>query len=266
MNARPRSRSRRRAICPVFVCLAVSLVACGDASSREQALPADPGELAAGLIAANGAWRGQLDEWRAAGKPANLPEDIGAPAAYVQRTARFLARRPYLRGQTLAQLPPRLASQTRQMAIAAHDLQRLSHGGPSAELEVGPPTPLDVLLPSYREGNRRFGIGVDVLAAVNFIESAFGQARNDSGAGARGPMQFIPSTWKGYGLGGNIRDPHDAILGAANYLDQSGAPQSYGEALFAYNRSRLYVDAVLRYAGLIRRDRETLYLFYSWRP
>ena len=247
--------------------LVTGLIACGDdASSRERKLPPDPQVLAADLVAADAAWRQAVDEWRAAARPPTLPEGIAPPAHYVQRTVRFLARRPNLRGRTLQQLPGRLASQMRQMARAAHDLQRLSAGSPAAELEVGPATGLDVLLPSYRAAKLRFNVGVHVLAAVNFVESAFGQARNDSSAGAKGPMQFIPSTWKAYGLGGDIHDPHDAILGAANYLDQSGAPQSYGQALFAYNRSRLYVDAVLRYAGLIRRHRETLYLFYSWRP
>ena len=32
-------------------------------------------------------------------------------------------------------------------------------------------------------------------------------------------MQFLPSTWDAYGLGGDIHDPHDAILGAANLGD-----------------------------------------------
>jgi len=27
-------------------------------------------------------------------------------------------------------------------------------------------------------------------------------------------MQFLPSTWRAYGLGGDIEDPHDAILAA----------------------------------------------------
>ena len=27
-------------------------------------------------------------------------------------------------------------------------------------------------------------------------------------------MQFLPSTWEVYGLGGDIRDEHDAVLGA----------------------------------------------------
>jgi membrane-bound lytic murein transglycosylase B len=126
------------------------------------------------------------------------------------------------------------------------------------------PAPLDELLHSYREAERRFGVDWQTLAAINLVESSFGRAHSDSVAGARGPMQFIPATWRTYGLGGNIYDPHDAVLGAANYLHASGAPASYARALFSYNRSRLYVDAVLRYARLIASDRRTIYLLYSW--
>ncbi len=71
-------------------------------------------------------------------------------------------------------------------------------------------------------------------------------------------MQFMPATWRAYGLGGNIRDPGDAILGAANYLRASGAPRNYRRALYAYNHSRLYVEAVARYSRFIARDPHSL--------
>jgi membrane-bound lytic murein transglycosylase B len=103
-----------------------------------------------------------------------------------------------------------------------------------------------------------------VLAAVNFVESAFGRMRNSSAAGAQGPMQFIPSTWDAYGMGGDVNDPHDAIMGAANYLSASGAPGDLTGALYAYNPSDLYVRAVLSYAGRIRRDRDAFLSYYSW--
>ena len=35
-------------------------------------------------------------------------------------------------------------------------------------------------------------------------------------------------------------------------------------ALYAYNPSTLYVDAVLRYARRIRADTHAFYEFYSW--
>ncbi len=76
-------------------------------------------------------------------------------------------------------------------------------------------------------------------------------------------MQFIPSTWRAYGLGGDVHEPHDAILGAANYLHANGAPGDYGRALYRYNPSRLYVDAVLRYANWIRDDPRAYLVLYS---
>src|SRR5207249_10235221 len=102
-----------------------------------------------------------------------------------------------------------------------------------------------------------------LLAAVNFVESAFNKLRNNSAAGAQGPMQFIPATWRAYGLGGDVRDPHDAILGAANYLHANGAPRDNRRALFRYNPSSLYVDAVIRYAREIRHNRRAVYDHYG---
>ena len=97
-----------------------------------------------------------------------------------------------------------------------------------------------------------------------FVESKFGRVRASSSAGAQGPMQFIPSTWAVYGLGGDIHDPHDAILGAANYLHRSGAPSDYGRALYAYNHATAYVRAVLLYARLLRRDIRNYFALYNW--
>jgi hypothetical protein len=239
---------------------------CGDDTTSQAKLPDDPGALALGLSAADGEWRAALGDWRAAGYPAPPPEELASPTLFVQRTADLLSRDPRLAAETMRRLPRRLAQQIRDLARAIRDLHRLSAGFGAHEVNIGPPTSLEVLLPSYREAKRRFHVGVHILAAVNFVESAFGRLRNDSVAGAKGPMQFIPSTWEIYGLGGDVHDPHDAILGAANYLHQSGAPASYGDALHHYNPSSLYVDAVLRYAHQIARDNDNLYLLYSWEP
>jgi membrane-bound lytic murein transglycosylase B len=116
----------------------------------------------------------------------------------------------------------------------------------------------------YLEAQRRFGVDPSLLAAINMVESAFGRVRSPSGAGAQGPMQFLPDTWRRYGLGGDVHDPHDAILGAANYLHANGAPRRTWNALWHYNPSRLYVDAVLRTARRMRSDRRAFYAFYSW--
>ena len=111
---------------------------------------------------------------------------------------------------------------------------------------------------------RRFGVDWQVLAAVNFVETGFNKIRSNSTAGAQGPMQFIPSTWRAYGMGGNVRDPRDAIMGAANYLRASGGRRDIRRALFAYNPSSLYVRAVSNYARRIRRRPQSLYALHSW--
>ena len=103
-----------------------------------------------------------------------------------------------------------------------------------------------------------------VLAAVNFVESGFGRLRSASSAGAQGPMQFLPATWRAYGLGGDVHDPRDAILGAANYLRASGAARDLRGALFAYNRSTRYVDAVVGFSAQMRRDKRIFFAYHAW--
>jgi hypothetical protein len=250
-------------------CLALlGAAGCGSSSSPwAGAPPADPGELAAKLTAADHAWRQAAASWTDGGVPhSEPPTKLTAPGGYVQRALHLLAQRPGLAAATVRRLPAPLAGEIRELTAALRDLHRLSAGwggsGDGAELAM--PAPLDELLSSYREAERRFGVDWHVLAAVNLVESSFGRARSASVAGAKGPMQFIPSSWRLYGLGGNVYDPHDAIIGAANLLSHSGAPASYDRALYAYNASTLYVDAVERYARLIARDRAILYLLYSW--
>ena len=76
-----------------------------------------------------------------------------------------------------------------------------------------------------------------MLAAVDSVESVFGRVRSASDAGAQGPMQFMPATWPAYGMGGDVQDPRDAILGAANYLTPPAHRPASAGALFAYNPS-----------------------------
>ena len=65
------------------------------------------------------------------------------------------------------------------------------------------------------------------LAAIHLVETRMGRIRGASTAGARGPMQFLPSTWALYGAGGDINDPRDAILAAARLLRHHGAPATW---------------------------------------
>jgi membrane-bound lytic murein transglycosylase B len=249
---------------------ALTLVACGGGPSTAppSAAPStDPQSLSARLSANDVALRRGLAAWRAGDRASSgaPPDEVVLQARYVQRAARLLARRPRLRAATLRRLPSRLAREIRELSVAARDLGRLSAGWRPHRVRLGSPRPLAELLGYYRAAHRRFGVGWNVLAAVHLVESAFGRVRSESVAGAQGPMQFMPATWRAYGLGGDVRDSHDAILGAANLLSQAGAPERYARALYAYNPSPLYVDAVRRYARVMARDRDAVYFLYCWR-
>jgi Transglycosylase SLT domain len=247
---------------------ALGLTTCGDSDSNSAQAATSPEDLSAQLSANDVALRQAIDAWRAAGDPPTEPppDEVVGPAWFLEEAARMLAAHPNLAVATIGLLPPALASEIRELTRAARDLRKLSHGTPPRRLKTAPPKPLADLVGFYGEARKRYGIGENYLAAIHLVETKFGRVKSNSVAGAKGPMQFIPSTWRIYGMGGNIKDDHDAILAAANLLHDSGAPRSYGRALYSYNPSRLYVDAVQRYAKLIVRDPYALYFLYCWAP
>ena len=117
------------------------------------------------------------------------------------------------------------------------------------------------LIPLYQAASSKYGLGPQgpaVLAAINEVETNFGQNVATSSAGAIGWMQFEPGTWAMYGVtptgapapdgpqGWN--DPADAIFSAANYLHASGAPTDWQGAIFIYNHAQWYVTQVLSLA------------------
>jgi hypothetical protein len=65
-------------------------------------------------------------------------------------------------------------------------------------------------------------------------------------------------------MGGDINDPRDAVLGAANYLHRAGGPGDLDRALFAYNHSTRYVRAVRRFASRMRVDERMFLSYYAW--
>jgi membrane-bound lytic murein transglycosylase B len=228
----------------------------------DAAIPSHPARLAAVLTTTTRSLRDALGRWSAAGA---LPDDVTLLALYQQRMIRAMTSRRVLGDMTLAQLPVDVRGEARDTVLARRELAAIQ--GPRGRVprvKIGPAAPARQLERFYFAAQRRFAVDWSVLAAVNFVESAFGRLRNASSAGARGPMQFLPSTWRQYGLGGDINDPHDAILGAANYLRRSGAPRNYGRALFAYNHSRHYVRAVRLFASRMRRDRRAFLTYYAW--
>jgi len=226
-------------------------------------IPRDAAPLAARVAATERSLDAAIDVWRDSGTTGRPPLDVTLWALYEQRLVIVLTERARLAASVLRRLPPTVAKPLRSELLARRELARLSTPRPRSAFRTGPAEPAAQLRTYYGEAQRRFHVAWYVLAAVNSVESAFNKLRNGSTAGAQGPMQFIPATWHVYGLGGDVHDPHDAILGAANYLHANGAPADYARALYHYNPSRLYVDAVLRYASWIRDDRRAYLVLYS---
>jgi Transglycosylase SLT domain len=229
-------------------------------------IPRQPAALAERLSDTHRALDTAIDRWRDGGDTGSgpPPSEVTLWALHEQRIHLLLSNRRRLASRVLARTPGRIAAHVRATLRAKRALNALYVPVERSHWATGPASPAGELLGYYREARRRFGVQVHVLAAVNLIESAFGRLRNTSTAGAQGPMQFIPSTWAAYGMGGDIRDPHDAILGAANYLHASGAPRDVRSALYAYNPSSHYVNAVLAYADRIRRDPRAFFSYYAW--
>jgi hypothetical protein len=141
---------------------------------------------------------------------------------------------------------------------------------PTFSLAVPGPAPIGVpnffidhfrippfLLPIYQAAGTEYGVRWEVLAAINEIETDYGRNLDVSTAGALGWMQFMPSTWKRWGVDANrdhLKDPYnpvDAIFSAARYLKAAGAEKDLRRAIFAYNHAGWYVDSVVLRARLI---------------
>ncbi len=128
----------------------------------------------------------------------------------------------------------------------------------------GEAAPVDSLRAYYAEAQAKYRVDASYLASINYIESNFGRVNGPSSANAMGPMQFLPGTWAQYGQGGNIMDPHDSILAAARLLVRNGAPGNMRNAIFRYNNSFDYVDAVEFFAAAYRADAGWLDRMYYW--
>ena len=228
----------------------------------DAALPKQPPSLARTLTSTTRRLRAALAQWDGSGA---VPRDVTYLALYHQRMLRFMAKRHGLGDAALRRLPQSVRGEAadtvrglRRLAAIPRDLENLPR------LRTARPAPAADLRRFYGEGQRRFGVHWTVLASVNFVESSFGRVRRASEAGASGPMQFIPSTWMAYGMGGDIDDPRDAILGAANYLSRSGAREDLDRALFAYNHSRDYVRAIRAFASRMRAGEHAFETYYAW--
>ncbi|MFG2090783.1 MULTISPECIES: lytic murein transglycosylase [unclassified Spirillospora] len=229
-------------------------------------LAKDPRGLAEDLNRTHRALGPAVDEWLRGD-----PRRTGPPAAVVhlalrqQRLYRVLAKDRGLERRTVARLPEAVAGQTRDDVTAVRKLLELAKPADDlGKFRTEEPPPAGVLLKHFEDAGKRFGVDWQVLAAIMLVETKYGRVRSPSWAGAQGPMQFMPATWRQYGMDGDIRDPRDAVMGAANYLKSSGAPDDYRQALHAYNPTPLYVEAVQRHARRMREDPRAYYAYYNW--
>ena len=156
-------------------------------------------------------------------------------------------------------------------------------GGPALQVAAGPVPP--EYRPLLTASARRYGVRWPVLAGIYKVECDFGRSREpgcnppgtENAAGAQGPGQFLPPTWRrglgphqlippgpptadiaeGYaadGDGDGIADPWstaDAVAGTARLLAANGGTDAgtVAGAIFAYNHDPAYVQQVLAYAA-----------------
>jgi membrane-bound lytic murein transglycosylase B len=213
---------------------------------------------------------GPLDTMRHDLAEARAGYDFRQAARRQQRQVYDLAGYASFESAVLRLLPSELQAPMRESIAALHSLYILAGidqyylVNPHYTLTYSAAEPLANLRSYYLEAQRRYGVDASYLASINFIESKFGRVNGPSSAGAQGPMQFLPSTWAGYGQGGNINNPHDAILAAARYLVRNGAPYDMRNAIWHYNNSYDYVDSVESFARAYRTDPGWLDRMYYW--
>jgi hypothetical protein len=222
------------------------------------AAPTDPAELdrLADQLAADEA---------ALRSPATPAADLPVLARRQQAAYRALSARPEVLPRVLARLPEALRPVAQANVDAGAELRAMTT--PKTDLppwRILTPPPPEELQRYYQEAESATKVPWAYLAAVHLVETRMGRIRGTSTAGAQGPMQFLPSTWARWGGGGDINDPHDAILAAGRYLQSSGAPGDLHRALFAYNHSEHYVRAVTLYAQQIEADPRAYLAYHAW--
>ena len=197
--------------------------------------------------------------------PATPDADVAALARRQQAAYRALSARPEVLPRVLARLPEALRPVAQANVDAGAELRAMTR--PKTDLPpwriIAPPPP-EELQRDYHQAEDATHVPWAYLAAVHLVETRMGRIRGTSTAGAQGPMQFLPSTWARWGGGGDINDPHDAIMAAGRYLAASGAPGDLHRALYAYNHSDHYVRAVTLYAQQIEANPRAYLAYHAW--
>lgn len=227
----------------------------GTPSDAQPRLASDPGQLADDLVA---------DE-RALRDPGTAEPALTAAAHREQAAYRAIGRHPEWDATIRPRIPPELVDVYDRNVDARRQLTALTPVRDTLPAwRIEPPAPPDELMNYYHQAEAESGVSWNYLAAINFVESRFGSIVGASTAGAQGPMQFLPSTFAGYGQGGDIHSPHDSILAAGRFLAANGFANDRDHAIYGYNHAGEYVRAVDQYAALIAADPATFAAFYQW--
>lgn len=199
-------------------------------------------------------------------EPSTSPHTLARQSHLWQISVRALVTAPQRRQATYDLLEPRLRAAVRSDVTAGAALRAMIRRPKTAlpPWRIVAPAPAAELLGHYRAAEREFGVGWEYLAAIHLVETRMGRIRGVSSAGAQGPMQFLPATWRAYGGGGDIHSNRDSIRAAARYLRESGAPGRMRAAVYAYNHDNRYVDAVLAYAQRMRADSRAFRNYHGW--
>jgi membrane-bound lytic murein transglycosylase B len=164
------------------------------------------------------------------------------PAAAAAVSANAAAKPADTPAQAIAAATPDSTASSAEADPVAAIAAKLSAGGLKPDFAA-----------SYLGAEQQTGTPWQLLAAVHQVETGqSGNTARSSYAGAVGPMQFMPATFRAYSLDGDangtkdITDLDDAMLSAGNYLRAGGADKGrYAAALYNYNHSNAYVNQVM---------------------
>ena len=191
--------------------------------------------------------------------------DLATHAHRLQIAYRALVNRPEQRAAVYEQLPADVRSRAVSNVDAGAKLRSMITKPKDTlpDWNIIAPAPADELVGYYRAAGEEFGLPWQYLASIHLVETRMGRIRGVSSAGAQGPMQFMPATWKAYGEG-DINANKDAIRAAARYLQRNGAPGNMRNALWNYNHDYRYVDAVTLYAEVMRSNERMYRSYHGW--
>lgn len=201
-----------------------------------EGVPPPPGDPVPAVdIGAPGRPAEQLRQWAEQRAPAlGIPVSVLQAYAYAARVAQLENPQCHLAWTTLAGIG---------MVESHHGTYRGAEIAPNGD--VSPPI----------RGVRLDGTNGNLA----IVEKAASDGGEPEYARAMGPMQFIPETWRLYGVDANndgVVSPDnidDAALAAAGYLCYRGqdmsTPRGWIDALRAYNNSDLYARTVRDWAA-----------------